>query len=63
MIRSWCGWEETGGAQRVVVGWVVRGWCRHPGEHVGAWARLSVGTTEGVFFDHSILSMESRGFC
>ena len=63
VIRSWCGWEETGGAQRVVVGWVVRGWCRHPEEHVGTLAKVLVVTVKDIFFDHSILSMESLGFC
>ena len=47
----------------MVVGWVVRGWCRHPEEHVGPLARVLVVTVKDIFFDHSILSMGSLGFC
>lgn len=60
VIRSQCGWEETGGT------WLIM-WagCSEAGpeEDLRALFRMLVVTMKVIFFNHSILSMESLDYC
>lgn len=60
VIRSQYGWEETGGA------WLIM-WAgcseADPEEDSRALSRVFVVTVKVIFFNHSILKVESLDYC
>ena len=60
VIRSQYGWEETGGA------WLIM-WAgcseADPEEDSRAFSRVLVVTVKVIFFNHSILKVESLDYC